>query len=106
MINEQITQITQVARLICAAQADKQDNGDSQLYLSGGWDHTVWMRLVEAGIGTGIMMAAVAIEADAMKCDGAAREERECSCGAWCEWKSITSAGAVEIVRALQEESK
>ena len=24
MINEQITQITQVARLICAAQADKQ----------------------------------------------------------------------------------
>lgn len=47
-------QITQVARLICAAQADKQDNGDSQLYLSGGWDHTVWMRLVEQGIRKGL----------------------------------------------------
>ena len=47
-------EITHVARLICAAQADKQDNGDSQLYLSGGWDHTIWMRLVEQGIRKGI----------------------------------------------------
>ena len=51
MTNEQIAQ---AARLICAAQADKQDNGDSQLYLSGSWDHTVWMRLVEEGIRKGI----------------------------------------------------
>lgn len=50
-------EITQAARLICATQADKQDNGDSQLYLSGGWDHTVWMRLVEEGIRKGIDMA-------------------------------------------------
>lgn len=42
-----------------------------------------------------------ALEADAMKCDCAALEERECGCGAWCEWKSITSARAVEIVREL-----
>lgn len=54
MTNEQITQ---AARAICAYQAEKQDNGDSQLYLSGGWDHTVWMRLVEQGIRTGIDMA-------------------------------------------------
>ena len=54
MTNEQITQ---AARAICAAQADKQDNGDSQLYLSGGWDHTVWVRLVEQGIRTGIELA-------------------------------------------------
>ena len=47
-----------------------------------------------------------ALEADAMKCDCAALEERECGCGAWCEWKSITSARAVEIVRALQEQGK
>lgn len=46
---------------------------------------------------------AKALEADAMKCDCAALEERECGCGAWCEWKSITSARAVEIVRAVKE---
>lgn len=40
-------------------------------------------------------------EADAKLCDCAALEERECGCGAWCEWKSITSARAVEIVRSL-----
>ena len=50
-------EITQAARAICADQADKQDNGDSQLYASGGWDHTVWMRLVEQGIRKGIDMA-------------------------------------------------
>ena len=54
MTNEQITH---AARAICAAQADKQDNGDGQLYLSGGWDHTVWVRLVEQGIRTGIELA-------------------------------------------------
>ncbi len=47
-----------------------------------------------------------ALEADAMKCDCAALEERECGCGAWCEWKSITSARAIEIVRALKGETK
>ena len=47
-------QITHAARAICAAQADKQDNGDSQIYLSGGWDHTIWVRLVEAGIRKGM----------------------------------------------------
>jgi hypothetical protein len=44
---------------------------------------------------------AKALEADAIKCDCAALEERECACGAWCEWKSITSARAIEIVRNL-----
>lgn len=51
MTNEQITH---AARAICAAQADKQDNGDSQIYLSGGWDHIVLMRLVEEGIRKGM----------------------------------------------------
>jgi hypothetical protein len=49
---------------------------------------------------------AQALEADAIKCDCFARNEGECGCGAWCEWKSITSARAVEIVRALKEQSK
>lgn len=60
----------------------------------------------QKGFNSGVEEAAKALEADAMKCDCAAREERECACGAWCEWKSITSARAVEIVRALQEQSK
>jgi hypothetical protein len=46
-------QITKAARAICAAQCDKQDNSDGQLYRSGGWDHTIWMRLVEQGIRKG-----------------------------------------------------
>jgi len=48
---------------------------------------------------------AKALEADAKQCDCFARNEGECGCGAWCEWKSITSARAVEIVRALQKQS-
>ncbi len=54
MTNEEDMLITQAARRICAAQCDKQDNSDGQLYLSGGWDHTIWMRLVEQGIRKGI----------------------------------------------------
>lgn len=54
MTNEDDMIITQTARRICAAQAEKQDNGDSQIYSSGDWDHTVWMRLVENGIRKGI----------------------------------------------------
>jgi hypothetical protein len=53
-----------------------------------------------------VEQCAQALEEDAKLCDCAALEERECGCGAWCEWKSITSARAVEIVRALQEQSK
>jgi hypothetical protein len=49
-------QITKDARAICAAQVDKQNNSDGQIYLSGGWDHTIWMRLVEEGIRHGIEM--------------------------------------------------
>jgi hypothetical protein len=47
-------EVTHAARAICAAQCDKQDNSDGQLYLSGGWDHTIWMRLAEEGIRKGI----------------------------------------------------
>jgi hypothetical protein len=48
---------------------------------------------------------AKALEADALKCDCAALEERECACGAWNDYKSITSARAAEIVRALKKQS-
>jgi hypothetical protein len=49
---------------------------------------------------------AKALEADAIKCDCAALEERECACGAWDDYKTITSARAVEIVRALKDKIK
>ena len=49
----------------------------------------------------GIEAAANALEADAKKCDCFAYEENECACGAWADYKTITSARAVEIVRAL-----
>jgi hypothetical protein len=57
----------------------------------------------QSGYDAGIEAAANALEADARLCDCAALEERECGCGAWCEWKSITSAKAIEIVRAVKE---
>ena len=49
---------------------------------------------------------AKALEEDAIKCDCAALEEGECCCGAWDDYKSITSARAAEIVRALKDKSK
>ena len=56
----------------------------------------------QAGYEAGVETAAKTLEADARLCDCSAYEEGECACGAWCEWKSIPSARAVEIVRALQ----
>ena len=60
----------------------------------------------QAGYDAGVEASAKALEADAKKCDCFARNEGECGCGAWCEWKSITSQRAIEIVRALKELSK
>ena len=60
----------------------------------------------QKGFNSGVEEAAKALEADAKLCDCAALEERECACGAWDDYKTITSARAVEIVRALQEKSK
>jgi hypothetical protein len=62
-------------------------------------------KAVEEYTNAVIEECAKALEADAKQCDCAALEERECGCGAWCEWKSITSARAVEIVRALKEKT-
>jgi hypothetical protein len=56
-------EITHAARQICADQCDNQDNSDGQLYLSGGWDHTIWMRLVEQGIRHGMVIERAAITA-------------------------------------------
>lgn len=53
-----------------------------------------------------IEQCAKALEADAKLCDCAALEECECACGAWDNYKTITSARAVEIVRALKVQSK
>jgi hypothetical protein len=47
-----------------------------------------------------------ALEDDAKTCDCSAVEKRRCGCGAWCERKSITSARAAEIVRALKDKIK
>jgi len=57
----------------------------------------------QSGYDAGIEAAIKALEDDAKKCDCAALEERECACGAWADYKTITSARAVELVRALRE---
>ena len=57
----------------------------------------------QKGFNSGVEAAASALEVDAKLCDCAAREELECGCGAWNDYKTITSARAVEIVRALKD---
>jgi len=67
-------QITKAARAICVEQSSKQDNGDWQIYASGGWDHTIWMRLVEAGIRKG------------METCHSSEEAREDECNKIADW--------------------
>lgn len=55
----------------------------------------------QSGYEAGIEAAIKALEDDAKKCDCFAREERECACGAWYDYKTITSTRAIEIVRNL-----
>lgn len=85
----------------------------AKLYLQGTGPWT----LDEIGIGTDdylvkcfvryrkvvIEECAKALEADAKMCDCFAFEEDECACGAWNDYKEISSARAVEIVRKLKE---
>jgi hypothetical protein len=61
------------------------------------------LHLIEIGERAGIEAAINALEADAKLCDCAALEESECACGAWADYKTITSTRAIEIVRALKE---
>lgn len=78
---------------ICGSCGDEGCCGSKQcLYPAAEW---------QAGYEAGVEAAAKALKADAKLCDCAALDERECACGAWGDYKSITSARAVEIVRAL-----
>lgn len=54
MTHEDDTLIREAARVICSNQAAKSDTPELSLYMSGAWDDTIWMRLVEAGIRKGI----------------------------------------------------
>lgn len=60
----------------------------------------------QAGYEAGVEAAVKALKDDAKLCDCFARNEGECGCGAWNDYKDISSARAVEIVRALQEHLK
>jgi len=66
-----------------------------------GYDDTAAAR--QSGYEAGIEAAINALEADAKLCDCFARSEPECACGAWADYKTITSARAVEIVRNLAD---
>jgi hypothetical protein len=54
MTNEDDMIIRQAARAICYDQASQSDSLEITLYMSGAWDDTIWMRLVEQGIRKGI----------------------------------------------------
>ena len=82
------------------------DNNSHKLALSESFERVAKVAKERAAFNAGIEAAANALEADAKKCDCAALEANECACGAWDDYKSITSARAVEIVRALKEQSK
>ena len=87
-------------------QPTQSDDNFHKLALSESFERVVKVAEERAAFNAGIEAAAKALEADAKLCDCAALEERECACGAWDDYKSITSARAVEIVRALKELSK
>ena len=97
--------IAQDADLI-DAQPTQSDNNFQNLPLNGSFERVAKVAEERAAFNAGIEAAAKALEDDAKQCDCFARNEGECGCGAWCEWKSITSQRAIEIVRALQELSK
>lgn len=78
------------------------DDNFHKLALSESFERVAKVAEERAAFNAGIEAAANALEADAKKCDCFARNEGECGCGAWDDYKSITSARAVEIVRALQ----
>lgn len=80
------------------------DNNYQKLPLNESFERVVKVAEERAAFNAGIEAAAKALEDDAKRCDCAARKSRDCACGAWYEWKSIPSARAVEIVRALQGE--
>jgi hypothetical protein len=82
------------------------DDNFQNLSLNESFERVAKVAEERAAFNAGIEAAANALETDAKKCDCFARNEGECGCGAWCEWKSITSQRAIEIVRALQERSK
>lgn len=82
------------------------DENFQNLALNESFERVAKVAEERAAFNAGIEAAANALEADAKRCDCFARNEGECSCGAWDDYKSITSARAVEIVRALQEQSK
>ena len=82
---------------ICGSCGDEGCCGSKRcLYPAAEW---------QAGYKAGVEAAAKALEADAKLCDCAALEDRECACGAWDDYKSITSARAVEIVFTLKGET-
>ncbi len=98
--------------MVEVTEADKlATKQHQQRFLTEGASETelLWQAFAthrEAGIIKGLKMAAKALQDDAKLCDCSAWNESECACGAWCEWKTIPSHRAVEIVRALIEEEK
>lgn len=53
------------------------------------------------GVRAGIEASAGALEADAKLCDCYARDEGECACGAWSDYKTVPMERAVDVVRTL-----
>ena len=86
-------------------QLTQSDNNSQKLALSESFERVAKVAEERAAFNAGVEAAANALQDDAKKCDCFARNEGECGCGAWCEWKSITSARAVEIVRSLGKAS-
>ena len=87
-------------------QPTQSDNNFHKLALSESFERVAKVAEERAAFNAGVEAAAKALKADAKLCDCAALEANECACGAWDDYKSITSDRAVEIVRALQEQSK
>jgi hypothetical protein len=79
------------------------DDNFQNLPLNESFERVAKVAEERAAFNAGMEAAIKAIEADAGLCDCFARMEVECGCGAWDDNKTITSARAIEIVRAVKE---
>lgn len=80
----------------------RSERGRAQMFVSATAIAPIIDRLTAEARAKALDYAAEALEDDAQKCDCFAREERECACGAWDDYKTVPTSRAVEIVRNLK----
>jgi hypothetical protein len=102
-------EITLAAREICARKASKGFNSDHENYMSGKYDDTIWMRLVELGILRGLEGQANALETAKREWEAIDADDTEGALADWAlEWGDVLLSAAIpqlktNALKKLQE---